>query len=218
MTQQTQGGPIKVAIFEDNDTLREGLRELLGSSDDLRCIGAWGECRTIPPEIADGACDIVIMDIGLPGRSGIEAIREITVRSHAMNVVVWTVYEDEEKIVDAILAGASGYLLKRTEPARLLDALREIHRGGAQMSGAVARKVLSMMQREAPRQRKDYGLSEREKEVLQYLVKGHSYKLIADAMFVSVDTVRSHIKNIYVKLRVHSRSEAVVTALRDRLL
>lgn len=209
---------ISVALFEDNASLREGMKQLLRTSAEWECIGAWGDCRVIPEEVLTGACDIVIMDIGLPGRSGIDAIREIKARRPSLDIVVWTVYEDEEKIVESIVAGASGYLLKKTEPSRLLEALREIHRGGAQMSGSVAKKVLALMQRTAPPERKEYGLSDREKEVLHWLVKGHSYKLIADAMFVSVDTVRSHIKNIYVKLHVHSRSEAVVTALRDRLL
>lgn len=210
--------PISVALFEDNASLREGMQQLLRTSAEWDCIGAWGDCRQVPDVVLTGECDIVIMDIGLPGRSGIEAIREIKARRPEVDIVVWTVYEDEEKIVESIIAGASGYLLKRTEPARLLDALREIRRGGAQMSGTVAKKVLTMMQRSAAAERKDYGLSEREKEVLHWLVQGHSYKLISDAMFVSIDTVRSHIKNIYVKLHVHSRSEAVVRALKDKLL
>lgn len=205
-----------IGIFEDHPDLREALVQLIGQTDDLECAGAWEHCTVIPAAVR--SCNVVVMDIGLPGRSGIEGVREIKTRYPSVEVVMLTVHEDEQKIFDAIRAGASGYLLKRTEPAGILDAIREIRTGGANMTGSVARKVLSLLQRDHRRQSEEFGLSERERQVLQSLVKGFSYKLIAEEYFISIDTVRSHIKKIYEKLHVHSKSEAVAKAMKSNIL
>lgn len=205
-----------IGIFEDHPDLREGLVQLISRTEDLECAGAWDNCLVIPSAVRQ--CDVVVMDIGLPGRSGIEGVRELTSRYPSINVVMLTVHEDEQKIFDAIRAGASGYLLKKTEPTKILDAIREIRSGGANMTGSVARKVLSYLQKDQRRHSEEFGLSERERQVLQSLVKGFSYKLIAEEYFISIDTVRSHIKKIYEKLHVHSRSEAVALAMRNNIL
>ncbi|NUN71280.1 MAG: response regulator transcription factor [Bacteroidetes bacterium] len=205
-----------IGIFEDHPDLREALVQLIGQTDDLECAGAWEHCAVIPAAVR--SCNVIVMDIGLPGRSGIEGVREIKTRYPSVEVVMLTVHEDEQKIFDAIRAGASGYLLKRTEPAGILDAIREIRTGGANMTGSVARKVLSLLQRDHRRQSEEFGLSERERQVLQSLVKGFSYKLIAEEYFISIDTVRSHIKKIYEKLHVHSKSEAVAKAMKSNIL
>jgi DNA-binding NarL/FixJ family response regulator len=204
-----------IGIFEDHPDLREGLVQLIHKTDDLECAGAWDTCTVIPPAVR--SCDIIVMDIGLPGRSGIEGVREIKARYPSVDVVMLTVHEDEQKIFDAIRAGASGYLLKMTEPAKILDAIREVRSGGANMTGSVARKVLSLLQQDHRRRTEEFGLSERERQVLQSLVKGYSYRSISEQYFISIDTVRSHIKKIYEKLHVHSKSEAVAMAMKNNL-
>lgn len=158
------------------------------------------------------------MDIGMPGMSGIEGVRLLKSVFPQVDVIMQTVYEDDERIFQSIIAGASGYLLKKTPPAKILEAIKDIREGGAPMSASIARKVLTMFQSPSPLKSSEYDLSEREKEVLGGLVKGLSYKMIADQCFISIDTVRSHIKNIYEKLHVHSKGEAVAKAMRNRLV
>lgn len=209
---------IKVAIIEDNKELREGLSQLVQGTPGYKCVGAFANCDHLLDNIEKVMPEVVLMDIGMPGISGIEGVKLVKSRFPEIEMLMLTVYEDEEKIFESICAGASGYLLKKTPPAKILEAIREIHAGGAPMTAKIARKVLHMFLQNAPLTSTEYQLSQREQEVLAGLVKGLSYKMIADQCHISVDTVRSHIKSIYEKLHVHSKSEAVVKALRSRLL
>jgi DNA-binding NarL/FixJ family response regulator len=210
---------IKVAIFEDNNGLRNMLYQLINGSEGFECTGAYPDCNNLLKLIEKTKPDVVMMDIGLPGMSGIDAIKILKNKIPNLNILVQTIFDDNEKIFQAICAGASGYILKNTSPSRILQCLIETHNGGAPISPSVATKVLKMVQSPADKiKNHSFNLSEREKEVLQYLVRGMSYKLIADHCFLSIDTVRSHIKNIYEKLHVHSKSEAVAKALQKNIV
>ena len=159
------------------------------------------------------------MDIQIPGIDGIEAVRILREKYPNLKILMQTIFEDNEKIFNSILAGASGYILKNTSPSRFLEFIRETYEGGAPMSPSVATKVLKMMaEQSASTQRENFDLSDREKEILSCLVKGMSYKLIADACFISIDTVRGHIRSIYEKLRVHSKGEAIATAIKGNIV
>ena len=210
--------PIRVAVVEDNAELREGLARLIDGGNSTGCVGTYGRCDELLAALPGIRPDVVVMDIGLPGMSGIEGVTRIKSVAPDIEILMVTVYEDEENISQAIRAGASGYLLKKTLPGRLLDAIAEIHAGGAPMTASVARKVLAAFKGNPPSSPPESSLSLREKEILSALVNGQSYKMIADSCFISIDTVRSHIKSIYGKLRVHSKSEAVATALKNRLV
>ncbi len=210
---------IKVAIFEDNNGLRNMLYQLVNGSEGFECTGAYPDCNNLLKVIEKTKPDVVMMDIGLPGMNGIDAIKILKNKFPNLNILVQTIFDDNEKIFQAICAGASGYILKNTSPSRILQCLIETYNGGAPISPSVATKVLKMVQSPADKiKNHSFNLSEREKEVLQYLVRGMSYKLIADHCFLSIDTVRSHIKNIYEKLHVHSKSEAVAKALQKNIV
>jgi len=210
--------PIRVAVVEDNAELREGLARLIDGGSSTACAGVYGRCDELLAALPVIRPDVVVMDIGLPGMSGIEGVSKIKSLAPGTEIVMVTVYEDEENIFQAIRAGASGYLLKKTLPGGLLDAIAEIHSGGAPMTASIARKVLAAFQGNAPSSASDSTLSLREREILSALVNGQSYKMIADSCFISIDTVRSHIKSIYGKLQVHSKAEAVAAALKNRLV
>jgi DNA-binding NarL/FixJ family response regulator len=204
---------ISVTIVEDDDDLRENLVFLIDSSSDFCCASAYRDCETALAGIADDRPDIVLMDIGLPGMSGIEGIREIKKKLPIQNIVVLTVYDDDNLVFDALCAGAGGYLIKGMPPEKLLEAVREAHDGGAPMSASIARLVVRSFQMEP-----HSPLTQREKDILAQLCKGMSYKMIANTLFISQDTVRSHIRHIYQKLQVRSKSEAVAKALKERLV
>lgn len=210
--------PIRVAIVEDNRELREGLVQLLRATPDCVVAGAFSSCDRLIEQLRPAPPHVVLMDIGLPGLSGIEGARLIKGAFPEIEVLMLTVYEDERRIFDALRAGASGYLLKKARPEQILDAIRDIHAGGAPMTATVARRVLQLFQEQAPAPADGTPLSPREDDILRGLVRGLSYKMIADQYNISIDTVRSHIKHIYEKLHVHSRSEAVAKALRNRLV
>jgi DNA-binding NarL/FixJ family response regulator len=210
--------PARVAVVEDNAELREGLARLIDAGTSTACVGVYGRCDELLAALPGIRPDVVVMDIGLPGMSGIEGVAKIKALAPATEILMVTVYEDEENIFQAIRAGASGYLLKKTLPGKLLEAIAEIHAGGAPMTASIARKVLAAFKGNAPSSAPESSLSLREKEILSALVNGQSYKQIADSCFISIDTVRSHIKSIYGKLRVHSKSEAVAAALKNRLV
>ncbi|HMK39555.1 MAG TPA: response regulator transcription factor [Bacteroidota bacterium] len=209
---------IRVAVVEDNAELREGLARLIDGGSSTACAGVYGRCDELLAVLPVVRPDVVVMDIGLPGMSGIEGVSKIKSLAPETEIVMVTVYEDEENIFQAIRAGASGYLLKKTLPGGLLDAIAEIYAGGAPMTASIARKVLAAFQGNAPSPASDSTLSLREREILSALVNGQSYKMIADSCFISIDTVRSHIKSIYGKLQVHSKAEAVAAALKNRLV
>lgn len=210
---------IKVAIFEDNTSLRNMLYQLIDSSEDFECVGAFPNCINLIRDINKTKPDVVLMDIGMPVINGIEAVQILKEEFPDVKVLIQTIFEDNEKIFQSICAGASGYILKNTSPSRILQSITETFKGGAPISPSIATKVLKMVHSPNENEKnKSFNLTEREKEVLSYLVRGMSYKLIANHCFLSIDTVRSHIKNIYEKLHVHSKSEAVVKAIKKNIV
>ena len=210
---------IRVAVIEDRREIRDGLAALINGTEGYRCTGAFRSMEHALAEISASLPDIVLVDIGLPGMSGIEGIRILKERHPTLQFLVLTIYDDDERIFDAICAGACGYLLKRTAPARLLESLKEVTEGGAPMSPEVARKrhrafserfdLRSMPTISSRRTR--YGC-------LKLLADGHNYKTAAAQLGVTVDTIAFHLRHIYEKLQVHSKSEAVAKALRDRII
>jgi DNA-binding NarL/FixJ family response regulator len=209
---------IRVAIVEDNRELREGLAELMDSSGLATSAGAYASCDELFLGVERARPDVVLMDIGLPGMSGIEGVRLLAERYPGIRVLMLTVYDDEERVFESIKAGACGYLLKKTEPGRIVEAVRDLFAGGAPMTPRIARKVLEAFRHGHGPHADEFGLSERERQILNELVKGSSYKMIADTCYISIDTVRSHLRHIYEKLHVHSKSEAVARALKSRIL
>src|SRR5215510_8244837 len=215
---QPVADPIKVAIIEDQQVLREGLAFLINSTEGFRCTGSFGSVEQALRRISDDLPQVVLIDIGLPGMSGIEGIRVLKERWPDLLLITLTVYEDDQKIFDALCAGASGYLLKRTPPARLVEALKEVIKGGAPMSPEVARRVILLFKNIRPPERADYQLTPHELRLLKMLVEGHSYKTAAAELGSSVNTIGTHMQSIYRKLQVHSKSEAVAKALRQGLV
>lgn len=210
---------IRVTIFEDNSSLRQSLYQLINGSEGFKCVGAFEDCLDLLKNIEETKPDVVLMDIQMPGINGIDAVRMLKEKYPGIKVLMQTIFEDNEKIFNSILAGASGYILKNTSPSRILDFIKETYEGGAPMSPSVATKVMKMMVEQSPDAKvSNFNLTEREKEILSCLVKGMSYKLIADACFISIDTVRGHIRNIYEKLHVHSKGEAVAAAIKGKIV
>ena len=210
-------GIIKVGIIEDQQVLREGLAFLVDSTEGFRCTGSFGSVEQALRRISDDLPQVVLIDIGLPGMSGIEGIRILKKQWPELLLITLTVYEDDQKIFDALCAGASGYLLKRTPPARLVESLKEVVNGGAPMSPEVALRVISLFKNIRPPTRADYQLTPHELRLLKLLVEGHSYKTAAAELGSSINTIGTQMQSIYRKLQVHSKSEAVVKALRSGL-
>ncbi|UOQ54707.1 response regulator [Hymenobacter cellulosivorans] len=214
--------PTRVLIYEDNSDLRASLSQLLAGSPGLELVGALGNCTQATTDVARLTPDVILMDIDMPGINGIEGLKRIKKASPQVNVVMLTVFEDNDRVFEAICAGADGYLLKKTPPVKLLDAIGEVRLGGAPMTPAIARQVLRLFPRTKPpvataTDESPANLSAREQEILGLLVEGYSYKMIAADRGISIDTVRSHIKKIYEKLHVRSMTEAVSKALRQGL-
>lgn len=210
---------IKVAIFEDNKPRRELLRLLIDSTDGLQCVGAWEDCRKVLQHMAETQPQVVLMDIDMPYVNGIEGITLIKSQFAQIKIIMQTVFEDDDKIFEAVCAGADGYLLKKTSPARLLEAIVEVMDGGAPMTHTVARQVLQLFNNKHARVKKvDLDLTKRELEILTLLSQGLSYKLIAEKCSVSYATVNTHISHIYEKLHVNNAVEAVNRALREGLV
>ncbi|RYF87670.1 MAG: response regulator transcription factor [Chitinophagaceae bacterium] len=209
---------IKLLIYEDNPQLREGLTMLINGSDGFEVLAAYRDCNSIEEEVQAFEPDVILLDIDMPGMTGVEGLKKVREFNKEVKVLMLTVFDDNKNIFTAISNGANGYLLKKTPPSRLLEYITEAHAGGAPMTASVATQVLKMFSTLEIPQGEDYDLSAREKEVLQWLVEGYGYKLIAGKMFISVDTVRSHIKKIYEKLHVNSKSQAVAKAFRDRIV
>jgi DNA-binding NarL/FixJ family response regulator len=209
---------IKVAIIEDRREIREGLGMLISYTDGFECVGKYGSMEEAFARIKHNLPDVVLSDIGLPGMDGIEGIRILKENYPQLVILMLSVYEDDERIFDALCAGAVGYLLKKTPPTKLLESLREAMAGGAPMSPEVARRVITLFREVRPPEKVDYDLSPHEIRLLKLLVEGHSYKTAALELRVTVNTISFHLKNIYEKLQVHSKSEAVAKALQHRLI
>jgi len=210
---------IKVAIFEDNKMLRESLQQLIDNQEDMYCTGAFADANKLLRNMQVANPDVVMMDINMPGISGIEAVQVIKEKFPQVQILMQTVFEENDKIFAAICAGASGYMLKKTAPQKMIEAIRETHLGGAPMTASVAVKVLQMFRSQSATEKNEYiDLSEREKEILILLVKGKSYKAVASECFISIDTVSTHVRHIYEKLHVHSKSEAVAKAINQKLI
>lgn len=212
---------IRVAIFEDNKLVRDALQAILNGTPGYICSGAFTDGNHWQQDIRRSEPDVVLMDIEMPGLSGIEATARITEWFPEIKILIQTVFNDSEKIFQALCAGASGYILKNDPPHKYLEAINEVYNGGAPVSAAVAKKLLGFFTNKnivlvAPGNT-DYQLSEREKELLRLMVEGHHYKAIAEKAFISYETVRTHVKHIYKKLHVASRSEAVMKAIQQGL-
>ena len=206
---------VRIIIFEDNDHLRESLVHLLKSNAAYEITGDYNNCNEAATIVRVYKPDVVLMDIDMPVCNGIEGVKQIKEARPQTAVIMYTVYENDEKLFACLCAGANGYLLKKIHPARIFDAIEEVMAGGAPMSPSIARKVLDTFNKNATRQR--YELSVREMEVLQLLVNGHTTKAIAGKLLISYETVRSHLKNIYNKLHVNCGKEAIAKALSEHI-
>ena len=209
---------IKVTVFEDNKLLRESLQQLIDNAEGMSCTGAFPDANKLLHNMHMTNPDVVMMDINMPGISGIEAVQMIKAKYPQVRILMQTVFDDNDKIFAAICAGASGYMLKKTPPLKMIEAIRETYLDGAPMTASVAVKVLQMFRQQTAEKTEFIDLSEREKEILALLVKGKSYKAIAAACFISIDTVSTHVRHIYEKLHVHSKSEAVAKAINQKLV
>ena len=211
---------IKVTLFEDNRHLRESLTYLINGAEGLSCSAAFADCNDLLYQIKKSTPDVVLMDIELPGMNGIEAVKIIKPHFPEIQILMQTVFHDDDNIFNAICAGASGYILKTTSPSGYIEAIQDVHNGGSPMTGSIARKVLELFQKNTNHAKptSDYQLTPKEKEILQQLVKGKSFKMIADTIGSTYETVRTHMKNIYAKLHVNSNTEAVSKALQEKIV
>jgi DNA-binding NarL/FixJ family response regulator len=209
---------LNVVIFEDNTHLRDSLSILVGSSGQFECIGAYADTRNLLKNIGLNTPDLVIMDIEMPGMNGIEATRLIKQHYPQIRILILTVFDDDDKIFQSLCAGGSGYLLKSSTPEQILQGLRDVNNSGASLSPAVAERMVRFFQNNISFDAPDYSLTSKERELLHHMVDGKSYKMIGDAMKISLETVKYHIKNIYRKLHVNSSSEAVVKAIRQNIV
>ena len=209
---------IRVAIVEDVRPLRDGFRMLIDGTEGFHCTGSFRSMEEALEKIKFDVPNVLLADIGLPGMNGIDGVRQLKQSFPAPTVLMLTVYDDDDRIFAALCAGACGYLLKKTPPARLLESIREAADGGAPMTPEIARRVVRLFRLVRPPEKADYNLTPHELRLLKLLVDGHNYKTAAAELKVSVNTVCFHIKQIYEKLQVHSKSEAVAKALRNRLV
>ncbi|MES2653490.1 MAG: response regulator transcription factor [Bacteroidota bacterium] len=212
---------IKVAIFEDNKLIREALQTIINGTPGFICTGTFVNVNQVEADVLFSRPDVVLMDIEMPGRNGIEATKLIKARFPEVKVLIQTVFNDNDKIFNAICAGASGYILKTDPPLKQLQALEEVYNGGGPMSSTIAQKVLQFFVRQnvilVQPEENDYDLSTREKEILSLMMEGYNYRSIAEKAFISYETVRTHIKHIYKKLHVACRSEAILKAKQQGL-
>ncbi len=208
---------IKLCIYEDNTDLRQGLTEMFELSGRFTILASFDSCTGIDRHLLSFQPEVLLMDIDMPGVNGIDGIRLARFANPGIRILMFTVFDDDEKIFAAIRSGADGYLLKKTPPDKIMDALEDVFAGGAPMTPAIARRVLNQFTKDAPSPSKEK-LTGKEQEVLSFLVKGLSHKMIAAEMDISIDTVRTHLKKIYTKLHVNSMTQAVSKAIRERLI
>ena len=206
--------PIKVAIVDDDEGIRASLAALIRRAPALRLAGDYPDAETALKEIPNHPPNVVLMDINLPGMKGYECVRQLKAALPQVQFLMLTVYEDSDSLFNSLKAGASGYLLKRTASARLLDAIRDVHAGGAPMTPQLARRVVQFFSNHTDSDSSVARLTAGERDFLDHLAKGYAYKEIADRLSISIDTVRSYVRTVYEKLHVHSRTEAVVKYLR----
>jgi DNA-binding NarL/FixJ family response regulator len=211
-------GPIRVAIIEDHREFRDYLTALISGTESFECLGSFRSVEEALPRIGARVPDVILIDIGLPGMNGIEGIRLLKERHPEVLFLTLTVHDDDERIFDSLCAGASGYLLKKTRPAQLIESVKEATQGGAPMSPEVARRVVRLFREIRPPDRSDYDLTPHETRILKLLVEGHNYKTAATKLGVAPTTINFHLQKIYQKLQVHSKTEAVAKALRNRLI
>ena len=209
---------IKVLLYEDNPQLREGLTMLISGSEGFDVLAGFKNCNNVVEEVEAFNPDVILMDIDMPGVNGVEAVRRIRKINPTLPIIMLTVFDDNENIFKAIYAGASGYILKRYVTVEIVAAIHNVLSGGAPMTGTVAKKVLQMLPVAVSAEEENQVLTIKEKDILQLLVKGYSYKMIASEISISIDTVRFHIKKIYDKLHVHSSTGAVSKAIKEKLV
>ncbi len=205
-----------MVIFEDNERLRQSMELLMGSDEGFLVVGSYGNFAQLSTVLAQQKPDIAMVDIDMPEMSGIEAVKVIKEICPNCRVLMFTVFDDDDRIFQSICNGADGYILKNTSPVRIVQALQELSGGGTPMSPFIAHRIFQHFRKSSTTS--DYNLTAREQEILKLLVKGNSYKMIAAACFISLDTVKKHLKNIYVKLHVSCGTEAVAKALKDKII
>ncbi|RYD53258.1 MAG: response regulator transcription factor [Sphingobacteriales bacterium] len=210
---------IAVAVYDDNTSRLQSLEMLLNWSEGIRCCGTFPNADNIVSEVQDAGADLVLMDINMPGTNGIDAVKKLRAAGWDGKVLMQTVFDDDNNLFSSILAGADGYILKKSSPQQTVQAIFDCHEGGAAFTSSMAKKVLTAFQQLQPlKTNHDIMLSDREQEVLQLLVKGYSHKMIAAECFISIHTVNSHVKKIYQKLQVNSVSEAVSKAIKEGIV
>lgn len=209
----------RIAIYDDSAERREGLELLIGSMTEHTVVGSFHDCRNVIANLEDTSPALILMDIDMPHVNGIEGVRLIRTINSEVKILMQTVFEDDDKVFAAICAGADGYILKQADAQKLLDAIGEVMDGGAPMTPVIARKVLQLFGKlHRVKSKDDFELTKREQEILNYLVKGYSYKMIAEKCFISFATVNTHINRIYGKLQVNSATGAVSKALKEGLV
>ncbi|HLF65300.1 MAG TPA: response regulator transcription factor [Saprospiraceae bacterium] len=207
---------VRIVLFEDNNKLRQSLATLLGNHADFEVVGDFPDCMNAVEVVRELDPDVVLMDIDMPGKSGIEGVSMVKQTKPTASVIIFTVFDDDDKLFKCLCAGANGYLLKKISPKKLVEAIQEVLDGGAPLSPQIAKKVLNTFHTNNSQFK--YALRPREIEVLQYLTKGYGSKQIAAEMFLSFETIRSHLKSIYEKLHVNCGKEAIVKALQERIV
>ncbi|MBI5370915.1 MAG: response regulator transcription factor [Sphingobacteriales bacterium] len=210
--------PVRILIYEDNTNLRESLVGLLELTGEYNVVASFPDCQKVSEQVHALTPDVVLMDIDMPGINGIEGVKKIRGFNKDVQIIMLTVFDDNTHVFDAMYAGANGYLLKKYVSDKLIHSIREVLNGGAPMSPSIARMIISNMQQPAREAGNDYQLTNREREILQLLSKGNSFKMIAAELLISLDTVRTHIKRIYDKLHVRSQIEAVSKAINEKLV
>ena len=209
---------IRILIFEDNPDFIDSITELLSNADGMELTGVYNNCKNVIKNVSHHQPDVVLMDIDMPIENGLQGLRNLRTAGNEVIVLMLTVFDDNDRVFQAICNGASGYLLKRTPAEKIIEAIREAHSGGAPMTPSVAKQVLKLFSQPFQKSEELQTLTQREHDVLSCLVRGYSYKLASAEMNISIETLRYHIKNIYTKLHVNSKSEAVAKAIQNKIV
>lgn len=209
---------IKIAIFDDHRHRREALKFMIGLNQEMECTGDYEDCSNLVANLSTNTPDVVLMDIHMPGVDGIEGVKLLQKHFPQTFIIMQTVFDDDDNLFNSLLAGAHGYLLKNTPGDKIIEGIKEVAEGGAPMTPSIARRVLSYFSKKPVNNKEEYNLSARETEILEWLVKGYSQKMVAAELYLSKHTINNHIKNIYQKLQVHNVSEAVATAIQKKII